>query len=311
MHRGQKIIRVSWWAIIGNGLLAALKLTIGFISGSYAVIADGIDSASDIASSVVVLLAARIISRPPNVKFSYGYKKADTVATKVLSFVIFFAGAQLAYSTIKILAEGSVMEIPNVLAIWVTIISILGKVVLTLVLFRTGRKEESLMLIANAKNMRNDILISFSVLGSLLFTFLLHEPLIDRIIALTISIFIMFVAFKLFMKSNIDLMDGIDNTEIYCRLFEAVNSVAGAHNPHRVRARKIGNHYMVNLDIEVDPNLSIKDAHEIAKNVENSIRSNLNNIYDIMVHVEPLGNLEEDEQYGITESDLEQQNNSQ
>ena len=71
MNREEKIIRVSWWAIVGNGMLAALKLTIGFISGSYAVIADGIDSTTDIASSVVVLLAARIISRPPNVKFPY------------------------------------------------------------------------------------------------------------------------------------------------------------------------------------------------------------------------------------------------
>ena len=238
MQREKKIIRASWWAIVGNGLLAALKLTIGFISGSFAVIADGIDSTTDIASSVVVLLAARIIARPPNVKFPYGYKKADTVSTKVLSFVIFFAGAQLAYSTIKILVEGSVMQTPTTLAIWVTVISILGKLVLTIVLYRTGQKVESPMLMANAKNMRNDILISFSVLVSLLFTFLLQEPLIDRLIALAISIFIMYEAFKIFMKSNIDLMDGIDNTEVYCQLFEAVNSVTGAHNrTGYVRAR--------------------------------------------------------------------------
>ena len=91
MTREQKIIRASWWAIIGNALLAFLKLTAGFISGSFAVIADGIDSVSDIASSLVVLLAARIMARPPNMRFPYGYNKADTVATKVLSFLIFFA----------------------------------------------------------------------------------------------------------------------------------------------------------------------------------------------------------------------------
>ena len=107
MTREQKIIQSSWWAIVGNALLAFLKLTAGFISGSYVVIADGIDSVSDIASSLVVLLAARIIAKPPNVKFPYGYKKADTVATKVLSFVIFFAGAQLAYSTVRILITGT------------------------------------------------------------------------------------------------------------------------------------------------------------------------------------------------------------
>ena len=307
MKREQKIIRASWWAITGNSLLAFLKLAAGFISGSYAVIADGIDSLSDIVSSVVVLIAARIIARPPNIKFPYGYKKADTVATKVLSFIIFFAGAQLAYSTIRILVAGTSMETPGKLAIWVTLISIVGKLILTLFLSRTGKKVESTMLIANARNMRNDILLSLSVLASLFFTVILKEPLIDRIIALLISLFIMYVGFRIFMKSNIDLMDGIDNTGVYDKLFESVRSVEGAHNPHRVRARKIGHYYMINLDIEVDPELSVKDAHDIAKNVENSIKSNLRNIYDVMVHVEPLGNQEEGEKYGITESEIHKQ----
>ena len=289
---------------MGNGLLAILKLTAGFISGSFALIADGIDSTTDIASSLVVLLAARIIARPPNVKFPYGYSKADTVATKLLSFIIFFAGAQLAYSTIRIFIQGAVMETPSPLAIWVTMVSIAGKLSLTLVLFRTGKRVESPMLIANARNMRNDILISVSVLCSLLFTIFFEEPLIDRIIALAISGFIMYSAIKIFMKSNVDLMDGIDDTEVYKRLFDAVNGVEGAHNPHRVRARKIGHHYMVNLDIEVQAYLTVNEAHTIAKNVEDSIKSKLKNIYDVMVHVEPLGNQEEDEKYGITESEI-------
>ena len=303
MTREQQIIRVSWWAIVGNALLAFLKLTAGFISGSYVVIADGIDSVSDIASSLVVLLAARIIAKPPNVKFPYGYKKADTVATKVLSFVIFFAGAQLAYSTVRILITGTGIALPGRLAIWVTLISILGKALLSIMLFKTGKKVDSTMLTANARNMRNDILLSVSALISLLFTLWLKEPIIDRVIAILISVFIMYEGFRIFMKSNIDLMDGIDNTEVYTRLFESVHSVEGAHHPHRVRARKIGHYYMVNLDIEVDPDLSVKEAHDIARNVEISIRSNMNKIYDVMVHVEPLGNWEEEE-YGITEQEI-------
>jgi len=307
MKREEKIIRTSWVAIAVNALLAFLKLLAGFLSGSYAVIADGIDSVSDIVSSVVVLIAARIIARPPNIKFPYGYKKADTIATKVLSFIIFFAGAQLAYSTVRMFVSGEVLEAPGLLAIWVTLISIAGKLFLALMLFRTGKKVESTMLIANARNMRNDILLSISVLAGLLFIYILDKPLIDRIVAFLISLFIMYEGFRIFMKSNIDLMDGIDNTDVYNRLFDSVHSVRGAHNPHRVRARKIGHYYMINLDIEVDPDLSVKDAHDIAKHVENSIKSNLRNIYDVMVHVEPLGNLEEDEKYGITESEIENQ----
>ena len=307
MKREEKIIRASWLAIVLNALLAFLKLLAGFLSGSYAVIADGIDSVSDILSSLVVLIAARIIARPPNIKFPYGYKKADTIATKVLSFILFFAGAQLAYSTIRILITGETMEAPGLLAIWVTLISIAGKLFLALMLFRTGKKVESTMLIANARNMRNDILLSVSVLAGLLFTFILDKPLIDRILAFLISLFIMYEGFRIFMKSNIDLMDGIDNIDVYNKLFESVHSVRGAQNPHRVRARKIGHYYMINLDIEVDPDLSVKEAHDIAKQVENSIKANLRNIYDVMVHVEPLGNLEEDEKYGITESEIETQ----
>jgi len=304
MQREQKIIRASWWAIVGNAVLAVLKLSIGFVSGSFALIADGIDSSTDIVSSLVVLIAAKIISRPPNIRFPYGYSKADTVASKVLSFFIFFAGAQLAYSTFRILLSDAAIETPTPLAIWITILSIFGKLILTILLLRTGRQVESPMLIANARNMRNDILISLSVLTSLIVTILLEEPLIDRIIALAISVFIMYSAFRIFMKSNVDLMDGIDDTEVYNRLFEAVKSVEGAHNPHRVRARKIGHHYMINLDIEVHPHLSVQEAHEIAKHVEDSIKSKLKNIYDVMIHVEPLGNLEENEKYGITESEI-------
>jgi len=305
MTREQKIIRASWWAILGNGLLAFINLAAGFSSGSFAVIGDGIDSVSDIASSLVVLLAARIMARPPNIRFPYGYKKADTVATKVLSFLIVFAGAQLIWASVRILVTKSALSAPGPLAVWVTLISIVGKILLTLFLFAVSKKVTSPMLRANGINMRNDILLSFSVLISLLFTRILELPLIDRVFAIAIGLFIMQEGIRLFLKSNIDLMDGIDNTEVYNQLFDAVNAVEGAHHPHRVRARKIGIYYMVNLDIEVNAELSIREAHDIAKKVENSIKSRLDHIYDVMVHVEPMGNQEEDEKFGITEKDLD------
>jgi len=304
VKREQVIIRAAWWSIAGNAVLALMKLVVGFISGSFAVIADGIDSASDIASSLVVLFAARIISRPPNVRFPYGYQKADTVASKVLSFVIFFAGTQLAWTSLRVLSGGGSLEVPSSLAVWVTLVSIAGKITLALYLMRKGRQVESPMLLANAKNMRNDVLVSLTVLASLVFSVFLKIPIMDRIFALLISGFIMYSAFRLFMKANIDLMDGLDDPDLYRQLFEAVGSVQGASRPHRVRARKIGYYYMVNLDIEVNSFLSVKEAHEIARRVEKSIKTNLPNIYDVMVHVEPLGNEEKDEKYGISESEI-------
>jgi len=305
MNREQKIIRASWVAIIGNTLLALLKIILGILSGSYAVVADGIDSSTDILTSLITLITARIISRPPNIKYPYGYEKADTVATKLLSFVIFFAGAQLGISTIEKFISGETGAMPAMLAVYVTLFSVAGKLLLSLFLFREGKRNNSSMLIANAKNMRNDILISLSVLAGLVFTYILKLPILDKIVALVVSGFIIKEALRIFMKSNIELMDGIPETELYCELFNAVRDVEGASNPHRMRARKIGSYLMINMDIEVDPDLSVKASHEIAKEVEISIKAKIPNVYDVMVHVEPKGNLEHDEKFGVKESDIE------
>jgi len=299
-----KIVFASWVSIVGNALLALLKLVVGFISGSFAVIADGIDSSADIISSVVTLVAAKVVQKPPNIKFSYGYVKADTVATKVLSMLIFLAGAQLAISAVQRLISQEINTIPAMIAIYVTIFSMLGKILLSLYLKSIGKNTNSNMLVTLGIHMRNDMLISFTVLLGLLSTIYFQIAVIDKIIGLIISLFLMYEAIKIFLKSNTELMDGIDDPNLYNKLFEAVKKVEGAHNPHRTRARKIGSRYMINLDIEVDPEMSVLKAHGIAKKVENIIKEDINNVYDVMVHVEPTGNLESDEKFGITEKDI-------
>ncbi len=128
MQREYKIRQVSWVSIFGNAILSVFKIVVGIFSGSLSVLADGIDSATDIIASVVTLIAAKIMTKPPDIRFSYGYGKADIIATKVLSFIIFFAGAQLAISTVSEIIEGEIRELPGMLAIYVTILSIAGKI---------------------------------------------------------------------------------------------------------------------------------------------------------------------------------------
>jgi cation diffusion facilitator family transporter len=304
--RFQGIIFASWVSIIGNAILAILKLVIGFVSGSFAVIADGIDSTADIISSIITLVAAKIVSKPPNIKFSYGYEKADTVATKVLSMLIFLAGSQLAISAITRLIKNEPSDLPATIAIYVTLFSIIGKILLSIYLKSTGKNQKNNTLVTMGINMRNDMLISTSVLIGLLATIYFEIPIIDKIIALAISIFIMVEAISIFLKSNTELMDGIEDPDLYNKLFETIKNVEGAHNPHRVRARKIGSHHMINLDIEVDPDMSVIEAHDIAKAVEDNIKLTINNVYDVMVHIEPKGNLETDEKFGITEKYVSQ-----
>lgn len=304
-NRQKSLVRASWISIFGNAFLALMKITLGLISGSLAVVADGIDSSSDIATSVITLFTAKLLSRPPNVRYPYGYEKADTIASKALSFIILFAGIQLAISTIGRLFHPQVTEPPEMLAIYVTIVSIIGKLALSLYLFRTGKTASSSMLLANARNMQNDVIISVAVLIGLIFTFILNMPVLDSVTALLVSIWIIKVGLQIFLESNTELMDGMKDPVLYCELFRVVKLVEGAKNPHRVRLRKIGNLTMISMDVEVDPEITITAAHEIARKVENIIKESLPNVYDIVVHIEPYGNEEENEKFGLKERDIE------
>ena len=302
--RSYQIKRASWIGIIGNSFLAVAKIVIGFIASSYAVIGDGIDTSTDIITYIIILFTARIIAKPPDKKFPYGYKKAETSATKILAFVIFFAGAQLLISTSTQLFKGDHRELPSIIAIYVTVFSIIGKSILAVWQFRIGKKIDSNMIIANARNMRNDILISLSVLAGLTFTFMLNMPILDNVTALIVSFWIIKEAVGIYKESNLEMMDGVKDTSVYFKIIKSVDQVNGAHNPHRIRVRNLANMFLIALDIEVDQNIKVKDAHNIAKEVENKLKEDIENIYDIMVHIEPLGNVEQDESYGVSKNDI-------
>lgn len=294
----QQIVKASWIAVIGNTILAILKIGIGIISGSLAVLGDGIDTFTDIITSFVTLFTARFISKSPNKKYSYGYMRADTLAAKVLSFIIFFAGIQLAFSSIKQIIYNEQTEMPSMIAIYITIISIVGKLLMSLYLLRKSKKLNSIMLKANGKNMQNDVLISVSVLLGLFFVFVLEIPILDPITAIVVSVFIMKTGFEIFKETNVELMDGVNDDEVYNKVFEAIAKCPQAENPHRVRIRQMAEYYVLSLDVEVDGNLTVNEAHKISMKIEELIKEKIENVYDIRLHIEPKGNME-DEKFGL------------
>jgi cation diffusion facilitator family transporter len=299
IDRTSLIKRASVIALVGNAILAAAKLVVGFVSGSLAVVGDGIDSSTDVVIAIVALLTARIVDMPGDHEHPYGHTRAETVATTVLAFVVFFAGSQLLMRTASALLSGEAAEIPSTIAIAVTVVSIVGKLLLSWSQFRYGKRAGSSMLIANGKNMRGDVVISCSVLVGLGFTFILRMPILDRVTALLVSLWIIRVAAGIFREANTELMDGTSGKGPYGEIFAAVSLVPGAGNPHRTRVRRLGSLLVVDLDIEVEPELTVKAAHGIAVGVERSIKRALPEVYDVIVHVEPKGNREEDERYGV------------
>ena len=285
----RQVLRASFTSIAGNAVLSVAKLVVGFISGSFAVVSDGIDSAADVAISIVIALTAKIICRSPNTKYAYGYAKAESIATKILSMVIFFAGAQMMLSAIELLLSDEPRPMPGIIAIYVTVASIVCKLLLSFYQTSVGRKTGSSMLIANGINMRNDVIISLSVLVGLFFSFVLHLPILDCVTALLVSCYIIRSSFKIFMESNIELMDGVKDTSVYQKIFDAIDGVDGISNPHRVRSRSIGGKYMITLDVEADGNMTLSQAHTLANEIEQNIRQRIPEVYDIVVHIEPFG----------------------
>jgi len=306
LDRKKAIERASLVGIVGNLSLAVVTILAGWIAGSLALLGAGIDTATDIVTSVITLFTARIAAKPPDREHPYGHSRAETIATKLLSFIIFFAGAQLATSTIHSLVNRDPREIPTFLAVIVSLVSLIGKIFLYLYKIRAGRRINSSMVIADAKNMLGDVVLSGSVLIGLFLTRFLGLAFLDQVMALLVSVWIMRTALIIFMESNDELMDGIGDEGIYRQIFEAVNSVPGAGNPHRVRVRKLNTLYVVDLDIEVDGQINVTRGHQIAVKVEKAIRASVADIYDIIVHVEPQGNLERSEQYGLSEQNMEE-----
>ena len=107
------------------------------------------------------------------------------------------------------------------------------------------------------------------------------------------------------MESSQEVMDGIEDMDIYNQVFKAVNSVPGASKPHRVCIRKLNIFYVIDLDVEVDGGITVYEGHEIAVLVEEAIKKNVKDVYDIIVHMEPHGNQESSELFGLSEKNID------
>ena len=295
------IIRIaSLTAIVGNSILAAVKIGTGIYAGSLAVIGDGIDSSVDVLIAIMSLVVARIISRPADETHPWGHGRAETVATTLLACLLFFAGMQLIINSGSNIISGTEREVPSFPALIGTLVSIAGKFLLAWSQYQFGKKANSPMLKANAKNMTGDVLLSAGVLAGLGLSMFFNIGVIDSWAAVLVGVWVLKTALGIFSEANTELMDGGSNREFYQAVFDAVKSVEGAGNPHRVRMRRIAGLWDIDIDIEVPHNKTIIEAHWIAYKVEKAIKERVENVYDIMIHVEPDGNLE-NEGFGLSE----------
>ncbi|MCX7654674.1 MAG: cation diffusion facilitator family transporter [Fervidobacterium sp.] len=291
---------VSTIAVVTNLILAVIKVSIGLIFKSMAVLADGIDTSTDILTSSTMLVSTVISRRPADKEHPYGHQKAENIGAKVISFVIFYAGLTLLIESAKRLITGEHEILSGVLPLLAAVISVIGKTFLFAIEYSAGKKNKSYAMIAEAKNMRNDIMMSGLVfLG--VFLNKIGLSWMDPLVGLIMSGIIIKVAWEVFEENAHELMDGLKEEEmwIYEKIFNACK-VCGASNPHKVRVRKIGGKFDIDMDVEVDEHMSVREAHDITKCIKEKL-CDTKNIYDVVIHVEPEDN-DEKEPYGLSEN---------
>ncbi len=304
-QRARYLRQTAAVAIVCNVLLGASKTGFGFLGNSLAVVADGLDSLSDIVTFTITWGAAVLLMRPPSARFPYGHRRAETVATRILSFLMVFVGAQLLVATVQRLFSSAQPPVPETYTVTVSAVSMAVKLGLALFVAERGRRIDSDLLRAGARNMRADFLVSAAVLFGLLISRFRGLGILDTATAAAVSLWIIRSGFQVFRETNAEIMDAFHDRATYYQLFEAIEGIPGVHNPHRARIRKLANLLMIDVDIEVAGERTVDQAHDLAVACESAIRQRIPRVYDIMVHVEPLGNDEQDERFGVNRDNLE------
>ena len=277
-------LRIIIIGALGNLLLAALKIVGGIIGRSTAMVADGIHSLSDLLTDVVVLFTHRIGQLPADENHPYGHGRAENIGATVVGAVIIVAGFGLAYESWDIITSGA-PKIPLIPAALAAVASIIINEVLFRYTRSVGEETSSPSLVANAWHHRSDAISSIAALigiGGAMSGY----PIMDPIAAILVSIMILKVGYDIAFKGLRDLMDTALNETETRRIETMINNLPGVIETHSLRTRRVGGEVLMDVHILVDHEASVTEGHQIAENVRRELIRAIDNVEDVLVHVD-------------------------
>ena len=287
MKNNEKIaIKVSVISIILNCLLTLIKFISGVISKSSAMISDSVHSLSDVLSTFVVIIGVKISNKKADSDHPYGHERIECVSAIILSGMLFIIGALIGINGIKNVTNSSNLVMPGVLALIASIISIISKEAMYQYTIRVSKKINSAALKADAWHHRSDALSSIGsfigILGSRL-GFKIFDPLASVIISLCI----IKVSIDIFKDAIDKMVDKSCDKEVIDKVISVIEKNESVKNIDDIKTRQFGNKAYVDVEISVDENLLIKDAHKVAEEIHDSVENEINIVKHCMVHVNP------------------------
>ena len=280
--------KVSFITILGNVLLAVFKLMAGIMANSTAMLSDAIHSASDIFSTIVVIIGIKMASKKADKEHPYGHERLECVAAILLSVVLFVTGLGIGTEALKTILSKNDTEIavPGILALIAAIVSIVMKEGMYWYTRYYAKKIDSGALMADAWHHRSD---AFSSVGALIGIggARLGFPIMDSIASLVIFVFIIKAAVDIFKDAMNKMIDRSCDEETENQIYACVLNHKGVRGVDLLHTRIFGNKIYVDIEIQVDASYTLKKAHGIANEVHDDIEENFPKVKHIMVHVNP------------------------
>lgn len=282
MNKKVSIARLS---IFSNTGLIILKVTVGLMSGSVSIISEAIHSFMDLLASFVAFFSVRISDTPADDRHPYGHGKFENISGVVEALLIFIAAFWIIYEAVKKLIAPTEVEKIG-FGFIVMIISAVVNIIVSRKLYIVAKETDSVALEADALHLKTDVYTSFGVATGLLLMWISGIHLVDPIIAIFVALLILKESYELFSKAYAPLLDlalpADDVSHIGAIIQKHCTSNMSYHN---LRTRKAGNYRYVDFHLNLDPNKTVREAHEICDLIEDNIKAEFDHT-EVTIHVE-------------------------
>lgn len=284
--------KITLACIIGNILLSVFKFIAGIFGGSKAMIADALHSASDIVATTVVYIGIKIAKKPYDKEHPYGHGKVEPIAAGFVGITLVFAAVMIIKGIIEAIINHSFVT-PTFLALGAAVLSVVIKEIMYRATYSAGKKINSQSIMADAVHHRADALSSvgtfFGILGSMAgkwFNIHILEYL-DPLAGALVACMIFKIAYDILKHSLKGLMDAAPDGDKIREIEESVSELDGIESVSWIKARYMGQHLYVDMEIKVNSSITVKAGHDIADLAKKHIKSNVNDVRDVLVHIEP------------------------
>lgn len=284
--------RVALLSILASAVLASGNVTVGLLAGSTSVVATGLEFVGDVLASTFVLVGMHMASKQADSDHPYGHGRFETLAGLVVGMILAAGGVGICWRSLQNISE--VHAPPSAYAIWPLLGAILIRSVMSRVKFKVGRRIQSASLVADAWNDAVDILSAAAASVALGLT--LYNPAqflaVDHYGGFTVGLFVIVTGLRVMRDTSLDLVDTMPEGESLDEIRRVALDVAGVLGVEKCFARKTGLQHHVDLHLEMDPNLTVWEAHDIATRARIQLCERLDWIADVLVHVEPAPGIE-------------------